>query len=59
MSKLLAIFMRAKWAKSKHQMDKVKSSQDLYHNENVSTDLISNNLNIAKSRAIHAINYWQ
>ena len=33
----------------KHQMDKVKSSQDLYHNENVSTDyLISNNLNMSK-----------
>ena len=33
----------------KPQMDKVKSSQDLYHNENVSTDyLISNNLNMSK-----------
>lgn len=32
----------------KHQMDKVKSSQDLYHNEKVSTDyLISNNLNMS------------
>lgn len=33
----------------KQQMDKVKSSQDLYHNEKVSTDyLISNNLNMSK-----------
>ena len=33
----------------KHQMDSVKSSQDLYHNENVSKDyLISNNLNLNK-----------
>lgn len=34
---------------TKQQMDKVKSSQDLYHNEKVSTDyLISNNLNMGK-----------
>ena len=33
----------------KRQMDSVKSSQDLYHNENVSADyLISNNLNMSK-----------
>lgn len=33
----------------KQQMDKVKSTQDLYHNEKVSTDyLISNNLNMSK-----------
>lgn len=33
----------------KRQMDKVKSTQDLYHNENVSSDyLISNNLNMSK-----------
>ena len=33
----------------KQQIDKVKSSQDLYHNERVSTDyLISNNLNMSK-----------
>ena len=33
----------------KHQMDNVKSTQDLYHNEKVSTDyLISNNLNMSK-----------
>ena len=33
----------------KQQMDKIKSSQDLYHNETASTDyLISNNLNMSK-----------
>jgi len=33
----------------KHQIDKLKSSQDLYHNENILTDyLISNNLNMSK-----------
>jgi hypothetical protein len=34
---------------TKQEMDKIKSSQDLYHNEKVSTDyLISNNLNMSK-----------
>lgn len=33
----------------KQQMDAIKSTQDLYHNENVSSDyLISNNLNLSK-----------
>ena len=33
----------------KKQMDSVKSSQDLYHNEKISSDyLISNNLNLSK-----------
>ena len=48
--KVLGDFYAAEMAGDvKHQMDKVESSQDLYHNEKVSSDyLISNNLNLSK-----------